>query len=136
MARALAVLLIVGVYGASLMLTGWLRRNAEAHLFVDVPNSRSSHTIPPPRGGGVALVFTTLIAFVVAGWAGWLAWRSVWPICIGGGLVALVGFADDRSQVAPRWRLLGHFAAALAAIATMGGVPQIQSMGIVLNTGA
>jgi Fuc2NAc and GlcNAc transferase len=135
MTLMLPTLLIAGVFVASLTLTGWFRRAAEAHLLLDVPNSRSSHTTATPRGGGVAIVLTTIVALVILGWTGWLAWRSVWSLCGAGGIVALVGLADDRAQVAPRWRLLGHFAAALAAIAIMGGVPPLASGGITLNTG-
>lgn len=125
----------VGVFFGSAALTEWFRRKAEAYLLLDVPNARSSHTIATPRGGGVAIVVPTLVALALLGWTGWIPSRSVWSLCVGGSVVALVGLADDRRRVAPRWRLLGHFAAALAALALMGGVPPLTSMGIALDTG-
>lgn len=38
---------------ASWWLTGTMRRYALARQLLDVPNARSSHTTPMPRGGGV-----------------------------------------------------------------------------------
>jgi len=43
---------------ASWILTAGMRRYALAAKIIDVPNSRSSHTQPTPRGGGVAIVFS------------------------------------------------------------------------------
>ena len=44
--------------------TFWLRNFLRAKAVVDHPNERSLHTVPTPRGGGVALVLATL--FVLA----------------------------------------------------------------------
>jgi Fuc2NAc and GlcNAc transferase len=33
-----------------------LRRWAERRQILDIPNERSSHTLPTPRGGGIAIV--------------------------------------------------------------------------------
>jgi Fuc2NAc and GlcNAc transferase len=33
-----------------------IRRMAERRQFLDIPNERSSHTRPTPRGGGLAIV--------------------------------------------------------------------------------
>src|ERR1035437_3596749 len=111
-------LLTFTVCVASWGLAGWFRRQALAHLLLDVPNSRSSHTIATPRGGGVAIVMSTLVALLVLGWLDRLAWPTVWSLCAGGALVALIGFVDDRGHVAARWRLVGHVAAALLVLAT------------------
>ena len=128
-------LLTVAVFVASLTLTGWFRRQALAHLLLDVPNSRSSHSIATPRGGGVAIVLSTLAALLVVGWTDRLDWPSVWTLCGGGALAALIGFVDDRRHVAPRWRLVGHFAAAFWALAILGGVPPLAAMGVALSSG-
>lgn len=127
--------LAFAVFVASQGLTGWFRRQALEHRLLDVPNARSSHTIATPRGGGVAIVLSTLVALLVLGWMDRLAWPSVWSLCVGGGVVALIGLVDDRGHVAPRWRLVGHFAAASWALVTLGGVPPLTAMGFVLDVG-
>lgn len=128
-------LLAVVVFVVSLGLTGWFRRQALAQLLLDVPNFRSSHTIATPRGGGLAIVLSTLVAIVGLGWMGRLDWPSVWGPCGGGALVAVVGFVDDRGHVAPHWRLAGHFAAASWVLVSIGGVPPLTAMGFPLAAG-
>ena len=49
---------------ASLVLTGLLRRYALAASLLDIPNERSSHSLPTPRGGGVAIVIIFLLGIV------------------------------------------------------------------------
>ncbi|WKV95421.1 glycosyltransferase family 4 protein [Pseudomonas sp. H22_DOA] len=51
---------VVAVF--SFALTAFLRRYALSRSLIDVPNQRSSHTIPTPRGGGVAIVLTFICA--------------------------------------------------------------------------
>ena len=130
----LPVLLILLACLASLRLTGWFRRYALTHLLLDVPNSRSSHTIATPRGGGISIVLSTVLPLVVLGATHWLAWPTVLSVCGGGALVALVGLVDDRGHVSPRWRLIGHFAAAVWVVATLGA-PPLKIMGIGISQG-
>jgi Fuc2NAc and GlcNAc transferase len=52
------VWLLFGVFVSSWSLTLVLRRYALVKSLVDVPNDRSSHTVPTPRGGGVAIVLS------------------------------------------------------------------------------
>jgi Fuc2NAc and GlcNAc transferase len=44
----------------------------------------------------------------------------------GGGIVAAIGYADDRRSVSPGVRLVAHFGAAAWALFWMGGLPPIQ----------
>ena len=48
----------------ALLLTGAMRRYALSRRLLDVPNSRSSHAIPTPRGGGLAIVISGLLSIV------------------------------------------------------------------------
>ena len=42
----------------SFSFTAALRRYALARSIIDIPNARSSHSVPTPRGGGVAIVLS------------------------------------------------------------------------------
>jgi Fuc2NAc and GlcNAc transferase len=42
---------------------------------------------------------------------------------------------DDRGHVAPRWRLIGHFAAASWVLAKLGGAPPLTTFGYGLGSG-
>lgn len=48
----------------SLVLTSQVRQYAMAQDLLDIPNDRSSHTLPTPRGGGLAIVIVLLLAGV------------------------------------------------------------------------
>ena len=123
------------VLAATWWLTLKVRRYAEARQLLDVPNARSSHVVATPRGGGVAIVLTTVLAFPVLGAFGTLAWPAVAALVGGGGLVAVIGFADDHQDIPARWRLLGHFAAAVWVLAWIGGLPPLPMLGTVLDLG-
>ena len=118
-------LLILGALVATLLLTGGFRRYAIARSLIDIPNDRSSHEVPTPRGGGLALVIVVLAALGLLLWSGAMG-PSVFAALAGAGLVvAVVGFLDDHAHVAARWRLLGHFLAAGWGLYWLGGLPEI-----------
>jgi Fuc2NAc and GlcNAc transferase len=132
MSVRLPVVIAVVVFLASLSLTAWFRRIALAHKLLDVPNTRSSHLVATPRGGGVAIVLTTLIAILLLGLFRVLPRSQVWGLGGAGTLVALVGFTDDRGHIAARWRLLGHFIAAAWVLACLGGLPPMGMLTLVV----
>jgi Fuc2NAc and GlcNAc transferase len=109
----------LGVFALSFGLTGVVLRYARGRL-LDIPNARSSHRLPTPRGGGVAIVTAFL--------AGEVYWRLIvgepvagFAVLAGGVLVAAVGFWDDHGHLSARWRLLAHLAAAALAVANLPG---------------
>lgn len=119
----------------SFVLTAVLRHYALARSLLDVPNARSSHSVPTPRGGGMAIVLTFLLGLPLLVWADTLAWREMVALWGAGVLVALVGFFDDHGHIAARWRLLVHFAAAFWALAWMGGLPPLPVSGLMVAAG-
>lgn len=128
-------LLIPIVILLSFLLTGSLRRYAIARSIIDIPNARSSHSAPTPRGGGVAIVVAFLLALPVLGWT-----QIVPPVALiatggAGLLIAVIGFMDDHGHIAARWRLLGHFFAAAWALFWLGGLPPISVFGVLFDMG-
>jgi len=113
----------------SLLMTAGLRRYALARSVIDVPNARSSHTVPTPRGGGVAIVLTFLLAIVCIMLTGTEDTRSLVALGGGGALIAIIGFMDDHGHIPARWRLLGHFIAAVWMLGWMGGLPPLTLFG-------
>ena len=127
------VMLLAGV--VSWALTGLLRRYALARSLIDMPNERSSHSVPTPRGGGVAIVLTFLIALFVLEIFSVFSNSLFWALLGAGVLVALVGFLDDHGHIPSRWRLLAHFASAGWALYWLGGLPPIPLFGVILDLG-
>ncbi|AJG15097.1 MULTISPECIES: MraY family glycosyltransferase [Pseudomonas] len=124
--------LIVVASLAAWLMTAALRRYALARSLLDIPNARSSHTLPTPRGGGLAFVLAFLVAMLGMGWAGCVAPAALVGLLGAGGLVALIGFMDDHGHIAARWRLLGHFSAASWGLFWLGGMPPISIFGMTL----
>jgi Fuc2NAc and GlcNAc transferase len=125
--------LLAGV--ASFMLTGILRRYALSKSLLDVPNDRSSHTIPTPRGGGLAIVVTFLAGVSVLTLLEQMELPLYLSLLCAGGLVAIIGFIDDHRHIAARWRLLVHFIAAGLALYLLGGLPPLSFFGLILDLG-
>ena len=128
-------LMLLLVASASLVLTGVLRRYALSRSLLDIPNARSSHSVPTPRGGGVAIVISFLLALPVMAALGWLAWPLLWALLGAGSVVAILGFIDDHRHVAARWRLLGHFAAAFWVLFWLEGAPPLRFFGADVQLG-
>jgi Fuc2NAc and GlcNAc transferase len=127
--------LAVAVVGISFALTYWLRRYALHKSLLDIPNGRSSHSVPTPRGGGVAIVVSYLAALVFLFVDDALS-TPLFLALLGSGLViAALGFLDDHGHVAARWRLLGHFIAAVWALIWLGGLPPVAMFGSLLDIG-
>lgn len=128
-------LFLPAVAGVALFMTGALRRYALARSLMDIPNARSSHSVPTPRGGGVAIVLSFLLALPLLATMGLLAWPLAWALLGAGAAVAVLGFLDDHGHIAARWRLLGHFAAAIWALFWLGGLPPLTLLGFNVDLG-
>lgn len=126
---------LLGVFVLSCALTAGLWRFALHREWLDVPNARSSHDLPTPRGGGLAVVITVLLALLPLWWHGALSPSQGLGIGGAGILVALVGWLDDHGHVAARWRLLVHFLAAGWGLYWLGGLPPVVLFGMAVDLG-
>ena len=108
---------------AAAVLTALLRRYALASSLMDIPNARSSHKLPTPRGGGLSIVIVFLLGLPVLSGMGILAPEAMWAILGAGAWVALIGFLDDHGHIPARWRLLAHFVGAAWGLYCLGGLP-------------
>ena len=119
----------------SFSLTWALRHYALTRSLMDIPNERSSHSVPTPRGGGVAIVVAFVLALLVLWGSGTIS-RSVFLAVGGAGsLIAIIGFMDDHGHIAARWRLLGHFFASAWLLFWLGGLPVVELLGTTVDLG-
>ncbi len=119
---------ILATGAVSYVITGVIRRAAYRMSLLDSPNDRSSHTVPTPRLGGVALVSAFIVGmlyFTVASLAypdlGNLLFGTAggWWILAGAIVMALTGLVDDLKGLKPVAKLGLQIAA--AGIVTAGG---------------
>ena len=136
---------IIGVatFVVSCALTYLLKGTAKHIGLIDVPNERSSHAVPTPRGGGLAIAVSSLLALSVLAGSGLVPARLFLALVPSGAAVAAVGFVDDRWTLSARIRLLVHFMAASWAVlwikpvdlfAFERGAPLLEGLVYVLST--
>ena len=126
---------LIVLFLLSCFITGCFRRYALANNVMDIPNHRSSHTLPTPRGGG--LIFT--LVFLLAALGLCYVEKSVRSVSlalvIAGTGVAFLGFLDDKHSVGPLVRFLGHISAVILALYWLHGMPSISLGGWLLPAG-
>jgi UDP-N-acetylmuramyl pentapeptide phosphotransferase/UDP-N-acetylglucosamine-1-phosphate transferase len=104
---------------ATALAGGWLYVRWAPRRALDVPNQRSMHSRPTPRGGGLVIVAGFLVGLLV--WlaaGGSLSPRAVGWL-LGALLVAAVSFVDDLRPLPAAPRLATHVLG--AAILTLAG---------------
>lgn len=122
-------------FASSFFLTWVLRKYALSANIIDIPNNRSSHTVPTPRGGGVSFVITFIIAELCFLLFQEVEFDGAIALLGAGLLVAVIGFMDDQGHIPARWRLLGHFCASLWAVFWLKGLPPIIILGVKIDIG-
>jgi UDP-N-acetylmuramyl pentapeptide phosphotransferase/UDP-N-acetylglucosamine-1-phosphate transferase len=101
---------VASCLGTRLLVT-LLRRGA----VLDHPNERSSHIVPVPRGGGIAVVATIIAAWITLYATGTAPQSSLWIALAAIGLAA-ISWIDDLRRLSPAPRLLAQIAAVVAGI--------------------
>ena len=106
----------------------WLSRPGNKWAAIDKPNSRSMHSAPTPRGGGLAVLAPLLLAYAIS-----LGDFIDANIIIGLLLVAIVSYIDDRRSLSSRLRLAVHVIAACVLVLPQGH-PLYLGIGLCLLT--
>lgn len=134
-----SIVLSIFSFGISFLTVNLLRQRFRQSL-LDIPNERSSHTQPTPRGGGLGFIFAFAITSAIAIGNNYfhlfadlplnLNLAVVWLILIP---LAIVGIMDDRSNVPASIRYLVQLAAAGVAVTYFGAFPQpwLMQLGVV-----
>ena len=95
-------------------LVSWLRKRQ----ILDLPNERSSHVRPTPRGGGLAVTPIILAGWLILAGLG-LALSGQLVVMAGALGLLLLSWQDDRRSLPARLRLLVHLAAVAAGLSAL-----------------
>lgn len=126
---------LVGFFFFALIITGLVRKYSLKNALIDIPNDRSSHSIPTPRGGGLSIALSVLLVIVLLFFGGWIPMDIALALGIGGLIVVIIGWIDDHRHVPALWRAISYFVAAGWAIYCLGGLERIQLGSQVLSLG-
>lgn len=106
----------------SLVTTYLIKIYSIKQSIIDIPNERSSHTIPTPRGGGLAIIITFYLGLIllkdIIEVKLFLAFFSAIPIVI-------ISLIDDIKPLSSKVRLLVQSLSTLLALYLLGGVYSI-----------
>jgi Fuc2NAc and GlcNAc transferase len=130
-------ILATALFLVSAIATRQLVANSHRLSTLDIPNERSSHLTPTPRGGGMAFVATSLAGFLLLLLNNTLDNKSVLALCCAGAIVAMAGHLDDRQKISgAAVRLVLHAMGAIILIVGIGFPSQISLFDRTVNTGA
>ena len=113
------LLVVCGLLLSAIWTAGivkWARRRK----ILDIPNARSSHSTPTPRGGGIAIVALTIVLWIVY-LAVMAQLKLPFLVYVGSAiLVAAVSWIDDVRVVGIGGRLSVHAIAAASVMMAFG----------------
>ena len=103
-----------------------------SQLLLDIPNARSSHTQPTPRGGGLGFILAFAIISAIALLLSFnqptfllgltqQQWLGIWLVLTP---LTIVGLIDDRQGVKARIRYLVQLISGAIAVSVFGSFPQ------------
>lgn len=105
----------------SFILTFLIMRFAIRNKMTVVPNERSLHDLPTPKGGGVAIVFTWYAGITILFLTGIIE-RNLFLALLSGIFLALVSLIDDFRDLKPIIRLAVQFMTAILAFYFLHGL--------------
>ncbi|MBY4676410.1 glycosyl transferase [Marinobacterium arenosum] len=110
-------------------LTGLVRHYAVKRSLMDIPNGRSSHSVPTPRGGGLAIILVLLPLLAWQWQLGWLGDSTLLALLAPTLLLALVGWLDDLWSLPAKARFAVQGIAALAGLLALQALPTLPLFG-------
>lgn len=106
--------------GATGLVLIWLRHRQ----ILDLPNARSSHERPTPRGGGLAVIPVILLCWTASALYGVVPLETLAPVA-GGSALALLSWRDDRGGLPVLIRLAGQFGAVVLCLFFLPGAGHV-----------
>ncbi|KWQ04205.1 glycosyl transferase [Acinetobacter harbinensis] len=121
----MSILFIFIFFILAFALTYFMRTYALKKNIIDNPNERSSHSIPTPRGGGVAVVISYLLALGLLIYSNDISVHIGVTVIAAGFIIALLGFLDDHGHINSMLRLAIHFMVAIGVVISLGGFAEV-----------
>ena len=112
------------IFISSYALTWILKLIYHKTSVLDIPNERSSHSVPTPRGGGLAIVVTWYAGITFL----FLFHRldpKLYYALLSGALLAVISLVDDFVDLNPSIRFITQFVTSIIAFLILGGFEPI-----------
>jgi len=130
------IILSLALFLVSAFITRQLVVNSHRFSKMDIPNERSSHLTPTPRGVGIAFVAASLAGILLLLLNSELDRADLLALCCAGAIAAIAGHLDDRQKISGATIRLGfHALGAIILIVGIGFPSQISLFDRTVNTG-
>ena len=108
----------------SFSLTYLIKNYMIKKSLVATVNERSSHTVPTPHGGGIALALTWFMGLGYLYFTAEIESKLFYALLFGA-VISIVSFFDDIYELSPKLRLLVQSLVAVFGIYILGGLESI-----------
>ncbi|KAB7884548.1 glycosyl transferase [Poseidonibacter ostreae] len=108
----------------SFFLTYFIKNYAIKKSLVAVVNERSSHSVPTPHGGGIAIALTWFVGLFYLYFTGEIESNLFYALLVGI-IISVVSFFDDLYELSAKFRLIVQSFVAILGISIIGGLDSI-----------
>lgn len=117
-------LFLLSAFVVSLLLTWLVRKIAILKSIIDLPNEHSSHSIPTPRGGGIAIAITWFLGVSFLFFVGEISSELFFALLCGIP-IAIIGFIDDLISISPKIRFAVQLISATLVLLVFQGLDSV-----------
>jgi UDP-N-acetylmuramyl pentapeptide phosphotransferase/UDP-N-acetylglucosamine-1-phosphate transferase len=118
------LILLISIFLLSFCLTFLIKCWAIKQSILDVPNERSSHELPTPSGGGIAIMVAFYSALIYLYFTGYIE-KSLFFALLPGLVLTVVGFVDDIRKLSWTLRLIIQFLCSGIALIFLNGMEPV-----------
>jgi len=123
----LIIIILLSFAGTFLITRVAVKKN-----LMDIPNIRSSHSQPTPRGGGLPMVLSWYVGLIGLKYFG-LIESNLFLALISGSILAIVSFLDDIYNLKPWIRIVFQLITVILGLYFIGGFKTIYLNNIVFK---
>ena len=104
----------------SFAFTYFIKEYAIKKSLVATVNERSSHSVPTPHGGGIAVSLTWFVGLIYLNFLGQIESNLFYALLVGA-IISVVSFFDDIYELSPKTRLIAQASVAFGGLYFLGG---------------
>ena len=109
----------------SFSLTYFIKNYYIKNAILDEVNERSSHTVPTPHGGGIALALTWFLGLIYLFIFDQIDTNLFYALSVGV-IISVVSFFDDLYELSAKLRMIVQSVVALLGLICMGGFESLE----------
>ena len=114
----------------SFLLTNFIKNYYIKNALLDEVNERSSHTIPTPHGGGIAIAITWFTGLFYLYFTDEIDVNLFYALSVGI-IISIVSFFDDIYELSAKVRMIVQSIVAICGLVLLGGLENL-NFGILL----